>query len=47
MVVTFTTTCVISVHHPQSYEFELRSWQGVLDTTLCDKAIRLKLATNF
>jgi hypothetical protein len=37
MVVGFITTCVISVYHRLSCEFEPRSWRGVLDTTLCDK----------
>jgi len=32
----FTTTCVISVYHHSSCEFEPRSWRGVPDTTLCD-----------
>ena len=31
IVIGLTTTCAISC------EFELRSWQGVLDTTLYDK----------
>ena len=39
MVVVFTATCAISVYHPQSCEFEPRSWRGVLDTTLCDKFV--------
>jgi hypothetical protein len=29
--------CAISAYHNQSCEFEPCSWQGVLDTTLCDK----------
>ena len=37
MVVGFTNTCAIGVNHHQSCEIELRSWRGVLDTTLCDK----------
>ena len=37
MVVGFTTTWVISANHHQRCEFGLRSWQGVLDTTLYDK----------
>jgi hypothetical protein len=37
MVVEFTTTCAISAYYHKSCEFEPRSWQGVLDTTLCDK----------
>ena len=40
MVVRFTTTYVISAYHHKSCEFESRSWQGVLDTTLCDKVYR-------
>ena len=45
MVVGFTTTCAISDYHHYSYEFEPRSWRGVLDTTLCDK-VCLWLATG-
>jgi hypothetical protein len=37
MAVGFTTTCAISAYHHLSCEFEPRSWQGVLDATLCDK----------
>ena len=37
MVVGFTTTYAISAHHHQRSEFESRSCQGVLDTTLYDK----------
>jgi len=37
MVVGFTTTYAVSAHHHSSCEFEPRSWQGVLDTTLCEK----------
>jgi hypothetical protein len=37
MVVGFTTTYAISAYHLWCYEFESRSLQGVLDTTLCDK----------
>jgi hypothetical protein len=37
MVVEFTTTCAISAYYHKSCEFEPCSWQGVLDTTLCDK----------
>ena len=33
----FTTTCAISAYRHQHCEFEPHSWQGVLDTTLCDK----------
>ena len=37
MVIGFTTTCAIGACHHYSCEFESNSWQGVLDTTLCDK----------
>ena len=37
MVVGFTTTYAISAYHHYSFEFEPRSWRGVLDTTLCDQ----------
>jgi hypothetical protein len=37
MVVEFTTTCAIVVYYHLSCEFELHSWRGVLDKTLCDK----------
>jgi hypothetical protein len=37
MVVRFTTTYAISAYHHRSCEFEPSSWQGVHDTTLCDK----------
>jgi hypothetical protein len=37
MIVGFTTTCATSAYNHWSYEFEPRSWRGVLDTTLCDK----------
>ena len=33
MVVGFTTTCANQCLSP----IKLRSWRGVLDTTLCDK----------
>jgi len=36
-VVGFITTCAICAYHHWIYEFEPRSWRGVLDTTLCDK----------
>jgi hypothetical protein len=36
MVVGFTTTYAVSAYHHQCCEFEPHSWQGVLDTTLCD-----------
>jgi len=35
-VVGFTTTYAISAYHHKSCEFEPSSWQGVLDTILCD-----------
>ena len=38
IVVGFSTTCAISAYHHKRCEFEPRSWRGVLDTTLCDKA---------
>ena len=37
MVVRFATTCAISAYHHLSCEFEPCLWQGVLDTTLCEK----------
>ena len=37
MVVGFTTTCAINAYHHKRCEFEPCSWQGLLDTTLCDK----------
>jgi hypothetical protein len=37
MVVRVTTTCAITTNHHYSFEFEHRSWQGVLDTTLRDR----------
>jgi hypothetical protein len=37
MAVGFTTTCAISVCHYWNCEFDQRSWQGVLDTTLYDQ----------
>ena len=37
MVVGFTTTCAISAYYHKRCELESRSWQGILDTTLCDK----------
>jgi hypothetical protein len=45
MVVGFTTTNAISAYHRKSCEFEYSSWQGVLDTTLCDKVCQ-RLATD-
>ena len=45
MVVGYTTTCAISAYHHYSCELEPCSWQGVLDTTLCDK-VCLWLATG-
>ena len=32
----FTITAAISAYHHLSFEFEPRSWRGVLDTILCD-----------
>ena len=37
IVVECTTTYAIRAYHHWSYEFESRSWRGVLDTTLGDK----------
>jgi hypothetical protein len=37
MVVGVPNTCAISAYHHKRYEFEPRSWQGVLDIPLCDK----------
>ena len=37
MVVGFTTKYAISVYHNESCEFEPRSWEDILDITLCDK----------
>jgi len=37
MVVGFITTYAISTYHHWCCEFESRSWQCVLDTTVCDK----------
>jgi len=39
MVVGFTTSYAIGAYHHYSCEFEPCSWQGVLDTTLCDKSL--------
>ena len=46
MVVGFTTTCAISdsVYHYNSCEFKSCSWQGVLDTTVCDKVCQWLVA---
>ena len=40
MVVGFTTTCSMSAYHQWRCDFESRSWQSVLDTTLCEKFAR-------
>jgi hypothetical protein len=37
MVAGFITIYVISAYHHLHCEFETPSWQGILDTTLCDK----------
>ena len=37
MVVGLKTTYAISAYHHKSCEFKSHSWQGVLETTLCDK----------
>jgi hypothetical protein len=36
----------MSAYHQWSYEFEPRSWRGILDTTLCDKVCQW-LATGW
>ena len=41
MIVGFTTTCAISVHHHKSCEFEPHSWRDAHDTTLSDKVCQL------
>jgi hypothetical protein len=38
MVVGFTITCAVGAYHHQSCDLEPRSWRGLLDTTLWDKA---------
>jgi hypothetical protein len=45
MVVGFTTTYGISAYHYWSWEFESRSWRGVLNTKLCHKVCQW-LATS-
>ena len=45
MVVGFTTAYSISAYRHLSCEFESRSWQGVLDTTLCDQ-VCMQLVTG-
>jgi len=37
MVVGFTSIFVISAHYHQHCEYDSCPWQGVLDTTLCDR----------
>ena len=44
MVVVFTTIRASSVYHYQRCEVEHRSWQGVLNATLCDKIGQLLAA---
>ena len=39
MVVGLATTCAMCAYHHYSCVFELRSWRGVLDTTLCEKGL--------
>jgi len=36
ILVGFATTCGISSYLHWSWEFESHSWQGVLNTTLCN-----------
>jgi hypothetical protein len=38
MMDEITTTYALSAYHHLRCEFETRSWQGVLNTTLCDKS---------
>ena len=45
MVVGFTTTYAFSTYRHKSYEFEPRSWRGVLYTKLFDKICQC-LATS-
>jgi len=40
----FTTTCAISAYH-HSCEFKSCSWQGILDTTLCNKICQFSPGT--
>ena len=37
LVVEFTITFAINAYHHKSCGIQIRSWQGVLDATLCDK----------
>jgi hypothetical protein len=37
IIVIFMSTEYWHMLNPESYKFEPRSWQGVLNTTLCDK----------
>ena len=39
MVVRFATSCAISAYHHLSCEFKSRLWEGVLNTTLCEKFV--------
>ena len=34
MIIGFTTICAINAYHYSSFEFEPRSWRGVLDTII-------------
>jgi hypothetical protein len=43
----FTTTYDINAYHHKCYEFDSRSWRGVLDTTLCDKVCQLVAADRW
>ena len=47
MVVGLTTTCAINAYDHYHCEFEPCSWQGVLDTTLCDKVCDLRQVGGF
>ena len=46
MVVKFTATCAISAYCHWSYELKSYSWQGVLDTTLCDDSYMIYIIRN-
>ena len=37
----FTTSYAISAYHHVCCDLQCRSWRGVLDITLCDKACQL------
>ena len=39
VVVGFITTYAINAYYHKSCQFEPHTWQGVLDTTICDKRL--------